>query len=383
MEGVSTLGAFVTAQGGLYSFYDPRSQKLKFLVSRRDHTDLLYAVEYQWLSVFNEFSAQDLQVMADLASQQAQSTPEIRPLLQACQHYCQGTKPHEPIPTVSMPKSSLFMEFYRNQSQLEREQSIDRFMKHLFPQRQALDFGPLSKDIDLLLLGESHDEQGTKDFLIQHLGQLKAQGFTALACEFISADDQDFLDQYQPQDSARLRQRILWQTPDSYVHLIDQAVRAGLRPIGIGERLSDPLWANGFITENRNFQLAHHVMEFLQAYPQERLVVLVGANHAGYSPDVLDGVRVIPRAHPVPDIPTLVHKYLPQKRLRTVIVEGNHPSSSTRWKKYTWRYVENEIAQQGAGLETFMVEIPRVWEGTVLTPWERRYDYYVHLPQRV
>ena len=162
-------------------------------------------------------------------------------------------------------------------------------------------------------------------------------------------------------------------------------MRAGLRPLGIGEGATTLPTQGGFITENRNFQLAHHVTEALRERPTEKLIVLTGANHAGFSQDTFQGLQVLVRTHPVPDIPTFVRRSLPQVKMTTAIFEGNKPARTvfnTPQGPITLASVKDEVAKIGAGAETFMVAVPTVYEDQELTDWERRYDYYVHLPQR-
>jgi Haem-binding uptake, Tiki superfamily, ChaN len=366
-----------------------RTGEVKFLVYQQDNKDLLYTTDYQFLSVFDNVTPALLEGMAELVEQQVQS--EATPALQNCLRYCQETN-LEAYQTKldtfrkTRREGSRLLEFYRSQSGDERNRAVDTFMSSLFPLRQPLDLAQVVAGADVVSFGETHEEQGTRDYLQAHFPLLKAQGFSAFACEFVSADDQYFLDSYTSTQRDELVRRILWKkNPRSYVDLIEQAQLAGLRVIGIGEGLLTLPMQGGFVTENRNFQLAHHAMEFLRDEPNQKLIILTGSNHAGFSQNTFEGLRILPRSHPVPDIPTLIKRYLPERRVRTAIFEGNKPSRSNfttpTGQPLTLRFVENEIAAKGAGKETFMVAFPDIYEDQLLSDWERRYDYYLHLPQ--
>ncbi|WP_245395653.1 ChaN family lipoprotein [Anthocerotibacter panamensis] len=376
----------------LATFEDSQTQALQYLVSHRDGTDLLYAVDYHFLSVFNTVSADDLKTMADLVTRDLPHSKTRQRFLEQCLEYCRTTdvmanqtKLQEL--TQGRRQGSLFMEFYRTQTFDERNQSIDRFTKILLPQRQHLDLSPVLEGAEVVFFGESHSEQGTKDYLKTHLEMLKERGFGAFALEFVSGDEQDFLDSYRPIARDQLLKRILWKEPQPYADLIDRMIAMDIRPIGIGQGSKHLPPANGFVTENRNFQLAHYLMEYLRQPNKTRIAVLTGANHAGYSQDTFEGFQVLTRTHPVPDIPTLVKRYFPHIKVHTAIFEGSNvtppralPNPDGGPIRY-WRTVKSEIALLGAGKEPFMVALPSTLDDRPLTDWERRYDFYLHLPQ--
>ncbi len=389
-QSLTLCEVFLSRGRMLQSFGDQKTGQVKFLVYCRDNKDILYAADYPFLSAFTLPTAEDLAVMEQLIATQLAQPHQFLPIAQQCLKYCQQTNLTQ-VQTqlqdfAKAPRQgSLFMEFYRTQNLEERNVSVDRFMQVVFPQRQPLDLAAIFRGANVVFLGERHDEQATKDYLSSQLELLKELGFRTFGLEFVSADDQDFLDHYQPKNQTALASRLLWKDPKPYVALVNRLVSLGIRPLGIGQSAQSPLASSGFITENRNFQLAHHVLEFLRTHPTEKLVVLTGANHAGYSQDTFANWRVLLRSHPVPDIPTLVKRYFPLLNVKTATIEGNQPAQSLfttpQGTTFNWRYVENEIAAAGAGSETFMAAMPTTFEKRILTDSERRYDYYVHLPR--
>ncbi|WP_287128494.1 ChaN family lipoprotein [Candidatus Cyanaurora vandensis] len=362
---------------------DPQ-QAIKFIHARHQNTDLLYSVDYQFLSFFTTISRADLTAMADLVK----LNPLRRdPNLQACLAFCEQTDLDRELallkdfPNGRRP-GSVFLES-RGQNSDERNASIDRFGELLLPQRQPVTLAPLLQGSDVVFLGETHDQLSTHQFLDQQLALLKLKGFMHFGCEFVSADDQAFLDQYQPSQRPLLVEKLLWSNPSLYADLIERLKSLGIRPLALGQADRTLPQDGGYITENRNFQLAHHVLAFLRQHLSQKLVVLIGANHAGYSHDTFQGLRLLPRTHPVPDIPTLIHKYLPRRKVVTAMFESNRPVPAPIPNvpaSYGWRYIRTELVRRGVTTEAFMIALPPVLEDRLLTSWERRYDYYFYLP---
>lgn len=375
-EASAGLGAARTLK-----FFRDSQGTSKFVLTRYQGNDLLYSHDYQFLSYFTTITDQDLQAMQEMV---ARST---EPIAQSCINFCQQTDLKaelarlEAFPKQSRP-GSVFMES-RGQSTDDRHASIDRFGEILLPQRQAPTLAPLFAEGDVVLLGETHDQASTHRFLRDSLALMYAQGFRTFGCEFVCADDQAFLDQYQPEQRPLLLKKLLWKNPLLYADLIEHLIALGIRPLALGQAERTLPLDGGFITENRNFQLAHHVMRFLQENPRKKLVVLIGTNHAGYSHNTFEGLRFLTRTHPVPDIPTLINRFLPQRRVVTAMFESNRPTPAPIANfaaSFTWRYIRTELIRRGVTGESFMIPIPKVLEDRILTSWERRFDYYFYLP---
>lgn len=189
-------------------------------------------------------------------------------------------------------------------------------------QKTSIDFSViLQSNIRVVGFGETHTSKKTKEELIAHMSELHSSGITHLALEFIPADQQELIDDYQR--SGNDREKVVKFFKDyeseSYMSLIDSATNVGVRVVGIDlphaeqERRKSELFSSENFTDIkdknplefflkfidlhsqlqtglRDEQFANIINDILDIQPKSKVVFLVGERHLSSQIDSMVGI---------------------------------------------------------------------------------------------
>lgn len=202
---------------------------------------------------------------------------------------------------------------------MSRNPEVSRSLETL---KKDVDYTSIvTPEIRALVFGEAHYSEIAKTELIQNIQTLKALGITHLGIEFIPADNQPLVNEYQKSGSGREQITEFFKgygRENSYIDIIDAATSAQVHVVGIDisqkereqqkselsgsvDKLVDKSDPMGSLIKvlgahsqqqkgqrDRNF--ATVINDVLQRDPDSKIAIFVGKEHASKNSDSMGGI---------------------------------------------------------------------------------------------
>jgi len=239
----------------------------------------------------------------------------------------------------------------------------------------------LNNDTKVLYLAETHTDEKAKVFIKNNIDLLANKGFTHIAFEFLSQDEQGaFMEKAYPlvneefeakqadydlTNSRRYRLFLGFRErchtdPKFYGEIADKATEKGMTVVGIG-------YTKSYFAKKKDSgshdQMGYKLCDILKKEPNAKIIVLGGLNHFFY-----DGLNdnATPSQVPSLTVPGIVNYYNKGIKQQNIIFMGHN-------------HCKEGLINKKVSSENFMLKIPYYFKGKNLTKAEKGYDYIIHL----